>query len=141
MATDGRDLLTVLKGELAFLDRGGYRNTARASWRPQFIFQDSPTCLNFDPGRALRPCTECAMLRLVPERSVAQQVPCRFIPISDDGRTVEWYYRHGTQEELEVALRKWLQERIAGLETERAEKLAEQTTPEVHVHRTFAKEV
>jgi len=140
MATDGRDLQAVLKAELAFLDKGGYRQTARAAWRPQFIFQDSPSCLNFDPEPERRPCSECVLLRLVEDRYQTQKVPCRFVPISDDGRTIEWYYRNGTQEELEAALRKWLQERIAGLEAARAEKRNEQTTPEIHVHGHFAGE-
>ena len=53
MTKDKRDLLDVLKAELQFLEKGGYRHTARAEWRPQFIFQDSPTCLNFDPTAAV----------------------------------------------------------------------------------------
>ena len=46
MANDDRDLLTVLKAELAFLEKGGYRHSPSARWRPQFIFEDSPTCMN-----------------------------------------------------------------------------------------------
>jgi hypothetical protein len=140
MATDGRDLLTVLKAELAFLDKGGYSKTARAAWRPQFVFQDSPSCLNFDLENAPRPCSECVLLRMVADRYRTQKVPCRFVPISDDGRTIEWYYRNGTEEELEAALRKWLEERIAGLTAERAERLSETKPPEIHVRGHFVGE-
>ena len=45
MASKKRDLLEVLKLELEFLKGGGYRKGS--SWRPQFIFEDSPTCLNY----------------------------------------------------------------------------------------------
>jgi hypothetical protein len=38
-------LLGVLKSELEFLNSGGYH---KPSWRPQFVFQDSPTCMNRD---------------------------------------------------------------------------------------------
>ena len=41
-------LLEVLKAELAFLDEEGYRARPRYPWRPNFVFQDSPTCLNFN---------------------------------------------------------------------------------------------
>ena len=48
MNNDKRNLVTVLKAELEFVEKGGYRNISLSAWRPQFIFQDSPTCLNFD---------------------------------------------------------------------------------------------
>jgi hypothetical protein len=51
MSNDNRDLLTVLRSELEFLEKGGYRTPARADWRPHFIFQDSATCLNFNPSQ------------------------------------------------------------------------------------------
>ena len=47
MPNDDRDLLTVLKAELEFLEKGGYRHSPHARWRPQFIFEDSPTCMNY----------------------------------------------------------------------------------------------
>ena len=62
MASKKRDLLEVLKLELEFLKGGGYRKGS--SWRPQFIFEDSPTCLNYgDPERKttlLRMCPDVA---------------------------------------------------------------------------------
>lgn len=64
-----KDVLTTLQEELAFLERGGYRSPQQAAWRPQFIFEDSPTCLNFrNLGKRL-PCRECALMEFVPNGS------------------------------------------------------------------------
>ena len=122
MTADRNKLLTVLKKELRFLEEGGYRETTRAPWRPQFIFQDSPTCLNFDPSCAPKPCGDCTILELVPEQLRIQKIPCRYIPIAEHGRTIDWFYRNGTQEELEVAFAHWLKSTIAMLERERREQ-------------------
>jgi hypothetical protein len=113
MATSHRELLTVLKDELAFLESGGY-NTERA--RPPFIFQDSPICLNFESWRKPRPCSECVLTQLAPENAQAKKVPCRYIPLNDLEHTIDWFYRYGTQEELEAAMRHWLERTIARLE-------------------------
>src|SRR5216683_336770 len=48
MYKDERDLLDVLKAELAFLEKGGYGRSPHESWRQPLIFEDSPTCMNFD---------------------------------------------------------------------------------------------
>jgi len=138
MATSRTDLLTVLKKELRFLDEGGYRETTRAPWRPQFIFQDSPTCLNFDPSHPPRPCTDCTILQFVPEHLRVQRIPCRYIPIAEHGRTIDWFYRNGTQEELETAFAHWLKSTIALLEREQAEREHPGENSEVHVKAKFA---
>ena len=102
MAKDKRDLLDLLKAELLFLEKGGYRHTARADWRPQFIFQDSPTCLNFDPTQPLKPCSDCVLMQLIPEEQRDKKIPCRYIPVNERGETIDSFYRTGTQEELEI---------------------------------------
>lgn len=137
MATDRCDLLTVLKKELQFLEEGGYRETTRAPWRPQFIFQDSPTCLNFDPSHTPKPCSECAVLEVVPEHLRAQKIPCRYIPIAGDGRSIDWFYRNGTQQELELVFSNWLRNTIALLEREEIARQHPGKTPEIHVKATF----
>ena len=48
MQKDERDLLEVLKFELQFLQDGGYGRSPRTPWRPQYIFEDSLTCMNYD---------------------------------------------------------------------------------------------
>ena len=54
MQGDNRYALEILKSKLRFLENGGYRESPRTTWRPQLIFEDSPTCLNEDCSRAAR---------------------------------------------------------------------------------------
>lgn len=137
MTNEKRDLLDVLKAELEFLEKGGYRHTARAQWRPHFIFQDSPTCLNFDSTRPSRPCSDCILLQLVPEDSRSRKIPCRYIPLTEQGETIDSFYQTGTQEELEAAVRQWLRTTIQRLEREKADGLRASEHPEVHVLARF----
>lgn len=119
MATDTRDILDVLQTELEFVKEGGYRYTARVPWRPQFIFQDSPTCLNFDSTALRQPCTECVLMRFVPEDRRDQKIPCRHIVLNDQQETIDYFYRFGTEEELEQALIGWLKATIQAIQAER----------------------
>jgi hypothetical protein len=116
MANDERELLAVLKAELAFLEQGGYRNAPTAQFRPQFVFEDSPTCLNFGRTKDPRPCHECVMTSLVPADCLGEKFPCRHIPLNQAGFTMDTYYRLGTFEEAEAATRTWLRKIIASLE-------------------------
>jgi hypothetical protein len=138
MTNDKRDLLDVLKTELEFLTKGGYRHTARTAWRPQFMFQDSPTCLNFDSTRQPRPCGDCVLVQLVPADLRKARIPCRFITLNEQGETIDSFYRTGTQEELEAATARWLKTTIARLEGEKAESLKASEHPEVHVRSKVA---
>ena len=51
-------------GGTGFPRRGDYR---AYPWRPNFVFQDSPTCLNFKNLEEHRPRAECPLIDLVPE--------------------------------------------------------------------------
>jgi hypothetical protein len=133
MANDERGLLEVLRAELKFIEKGGYRHTARAAWRPHFMFQDSPTCLNFDPTQPRKPCSDCVLMQLVPENAQSRKVPCRYIPLNKNGETVDLFYRTGTQEELEGAVVEWLKTTIKRLEREDAQASSTADSPEVHV--------
>ena len=117
---DKRSLLELLKAELEFVSKGGYRNTARVAWRPHFIFQDSPSCLNFDPTHEQRPCSDCALMQVIPPQYRDQKIPCRHIPLNEKGETIDSFYRGGNEAELEAALVSWLKTAIAGLEAEKA---------------------
>ena len=117
MTKDGRDLLSVLEKELEYLEGGGYRKSPRVIWRPQFVFEDSPTCLNSDLTKPRKPCSECVMAELVPESKASKKFPCRYIPLNEDGETVDSYYRSGTREDLEKTLSAWLRQQIQKLET------------------------
>jgi hypothetical protein len=104
MANDNRDLLTVLKAELEFQEKGGYLHSPNAPWRPQFIFEDSPTCLNHGRRKRPLPCSECILMNLVPADCRNEKIPCRHIPRDAQGYTIDTYYRLGTQEEVEPAV-------------------------------------
>ena len=131
MAKDERNLLAVLKAELEFVRKGGYRYTARSPWRPQFIFQDSPTCLNFDSTQPRRPCSECLLMELVPTGLRHGKIPCRNIPLNARGETIDSLYRTGTQMELEAALTKWLKSTIQKLEHESGQTQRDHTDAEI----------
>ena len=118
MANDDRDLLTVLKVELQFLEDGGYRHCPNAPWRPQFIFEDSSTCINHERRDHLSPCRECILMHFVPADCRDETIPCRHIPLNDAGYTLDTYYRLGTFEEAEAVVRTWLRKKIHELETE-----------------------
>lgn len=120
MAKDERDLLEVLKFELEFLQQGGYGRLPREAWRSRLIFEDSPTCANFN-SREQIPCTECALSPLFPEQARQENVPCDHIPLTLAGDTLESLYRTGTQQEIEDVLGAWLRKTIKRLETERAQ--------------------
>jgi len=113
---DQRSLLDVLKTELAFLEGGGYSNRARFPWRPNFVFEDSPTCLKFGAKEAPPPCSDCLLMQFVPEDRKKFAYPCRQIPLTQAGESVAHYYECGTEQELEAALKGWLQRKIAELE-------------------------
>jgi len=137
MANDERGLLEVLRAELKFIEKGGYRHSARAPWRPHFMFQDSPTCLKFDPTQPRKPCSDCVLMQLVPENEQSRKVPCRYIPLSKNGETVDSFYRTGTQEQLEAAVVEWLKTTIDRLERGNGQASSVPDRPEVHVKAKF----
>lgn len=111
-----KDLLAILKRELAFVEIGGYRAPQQAAWRPQFIFQDSPTCLNYrNFGRRI-PCNQCALIQFVPNGFKQVRFPCRHIPLDESGQTLDSLYRIGTEEETYAIVAKWLGITISRLE-------------------------
>ena len=113
---DKRDILQVLRAELAFVDSGGYRKTQRFPWRPNFVFEDSPTCFNFHDPDNPQPCSECLLMEFVPQDRRETRFPCRHIPLTSRGETVNSFYEWGTEDELETALRAWLLRIIAVVE-------------------------
>ncbi len=119
MQKDERDLLEVLKFELAFLEKGGYGRSPRARWRPQFIFEDSPTCMNYDSKENPGPCSNCVLMQLVPPERHSEKIPCRHIPFDASGETLDSLYRYGDQNEVEETAGNWLRATVARLEEER----------------------
>jgi hypothetical protein len=125
MHKDERDLLDVLKFELNFLEKGGYGRSVKTPWRPQFIFEDSPTCMNYDSKENKAPCSDCVLMQLVPLDGRSEAIPCRHIPFNAEGETLETLYAHGDQYETEEVYGKWLRETIGKLQTERENRRAE----------------
>jgi len=114
---DRGKLLAILRSELAFLEQGGYRRRPRYPWRPNFVFEDSPTCINFDDKRERQPCKECPLMDFAPPDRRETQFPCRHIQLTERGETVNSFYEWGTEEELETALGAWLRQTIRELES------------------------
>ena len=117
MSDDKRDVLEVLKFELAFLEQGGYGRLVRMPWKPTSIFQDSLSCLNFNDSGRPHPCNECLLTDFVPSEARSEAVPCHHIPMGAKGETIDDL--EGNQIASEDALRNWLRATIARLEKER----------------------
>lgn len=130
MSPGNKNLLGILKSELEFLESGGYRTPKRAAWRPQFIFQDSPTCLNFRNFGKRLPCSQCALMQFVPNGQKQEKFPCRHIPLDESGQTLDSLYRTGTEEETYPIVAQWLKATIERLEREKASPEDSAASPE-----------
>jgi hypothetical protein len=119
MQKDERDLLDVLKFELEFVEKGGYGRSPREPWRPQFIFEDSPTCMNYDCKENPGPCSDCVLMHWIPDERREDKAACRHIPLGRSGETLDSLYRYGDQQEIEGAVSTWLRATISQLEAQR----------------------
>lgn len=120
MTKDERDIVDVLKDELSFLESGGYGRSVRTPWHPTSSFQDSLTCINYGYPYRAHPCNECHLLDFVSPEHQGEEVPCHFIPLNDDGETIEDLELKDNQAKLEQELKKWLRARISEIEEQRA---------------------
>jgi hypothetical protein len=123
MTCDTRDLLAVLKAELRFLESGGYGHSPETPQRPRFIFEDSPTCLNHRRRAHPSPCSECILMQFVPADCCDEEIPCRHIPLNNEGFTLDTYYRLGTHEEAEIAAASWLRRTIDHLQQDAGKRI------------------
>ena len=123
MTKDDRDLLALLKDELAFIEQGGYGRSVRTPWLPKSVFQDSLTCINYGYPYRAHPCSECHLLDFVSADHQAESVPCHFIKLNDAGETIEELEQQNEQARIETLLKKWLQARIGDLEAQKAPTL------------------
>lgn len=114
-------VLELLKKELNFVETGGYRHAPRSPWREAYIFEESPSCPNFDDKARPHLCEECWLIDFVTPELRTEQVPCRFVELTANGVTVDSLHRCGTPAESEEALRNWLQQRIRQLEEQMRE--------------------
>lgn len=110
-------LLQALRTEIGFFDAGGYGRTFRSKWRPTLLLRDSPACANYNDSGRQNPCSQCPMFSLVPLNKKDRLVPCHFIPLNKQGRTIAWFYEHGSQESLDWQYRIWLEDVTNALKT------------------------
>lgn len=114
MSKSNRETLSLLKQELAFLERGGYGGTV--PWKPVSIFLDSPSCPNrLDVDRSV-PCQQCWLYNFVPRQFQDEPTPCHRIALNADGESVYSMTRQYTPGEVEDAIRRWLIGEIRRLE-------------------------
>jgi len=119
MPKDKADVLEVLKTELNFLKMGGYSLGRWVSLGPQFIFEDSPTCINYDRTENSSPCSGCVLMHFVPPERRSERIPCRHIPLNASGATLDSLYRNSDRRAVEEAVGIWLRSTIDRLEKQR----------------------
>jgi hypothetical protein len=114
-------VLNLLKRELEFLEHSGYKRSPERPWRAAYLFEESPSCPNHLDRTRQQRCDDCWLMEFVPNDLHQEQTPCRFVPLTPDGLTVDTLYRCATSSESEEALRSWLQQRIREIESEVAD--------------------
>jgi len=120
MTKDDRDILELLKEELAFIEQGGYGRSVRTPWLPKSVFQDSLTCINYaDPNHSI-PCNECPLTEFISGEHQSENIPCHFIPLNEAGETIEDLEAQDNQHKLEATLKKWMRTKINEIEEARA---------------------
>src|SRR5437016_6134449 len=98
---DDRDLLMLLRFELAFIEDGGYGRLVKSPWRPTIPFRDSPTCLNFSRPDRPHPCSACRLMEFVPVASQSDPFPCHHIALNDHGETIDSLYDESARPAIE----------------------------------------
>ncbi len=116
MAKDDRDLLELLKTEFDFIENGGYGRSVRTPWKQTSPFRDSLTCVNYALPQKSHSCSECHLIDFVPADKRDEEIPCHFIPLTDQGATVNDLEDEGNQARTEAALKDWMQQKIVELE-------------------------
>jgi hypothetical protein len=114
---DDRDILSILRDELDFLEKGGYGRSVRTPWLSTSLFQDSPSCFCYpyhDHNDG------CLLMQFVPPEHQGEVLPCHHIPLNKAGETVTLLEYVGNQSETEEIVKSWLREKIEAIERERA---------------------
>jgi hypothetical protein len=132
MAKDDRDVLELLKEELAFIEHGGYNRSVQTPWLPKSQFQDSLTCINYGYPYRAHPCNECHLIDFVAEDDRLRPIPCHSISLDDAGETVESL--EDNQAKLQIKLGEWLRTRIREIEESRAHTCSEEVVKSIDVH-------
>jgi hypothetical protein len=119
MPEDEPNLLKILRAELKFIEGGNYRRPPRSAWRPQLVFEDSPTCMNYTSPEKPPDCSHCPLMQFVPPNFRSAQTPCRHIPLNAAGETLGALYGSADQAEIEATVARWIRSAIQKLEAEK----------------------
>jgi len=120
MAKDDRDILELLKEELAFIEQGGYGRSVRTPWLPKSAFQDSLTCINYADPNHTHPCSDCLLTDFVSAEHQSDDIPCHLIPLNKTGETIQDLEAQDNQAHLEATLKEWMRGKIKEIEGVRA---------------------
>lgn len=120
MTKDDRDILELLKEELAFIEQGGYGRSVRTPWLPKSAFQDSLTCINYADLNRSHPCSECHLIDFVNKDHLSESVPCHAIALNEAGETIADLEAQDDQAKLEATLKQWMRSKIKQIEERRA---------------------
>ena len=112
MTTDYRDILELLKEELDFIEKGGYRWSVRTPWQSKSTFHDSLSCINYGYPYRAHPCNDRHLFDFVSPEHRTEAVPCHFIPLNTDGDTIEDLELQDNQAKLELEVSDWLRAKI-----------------------------
>lgn len=121
MPKSQKEILDILRSELKFIEKGGYRVRDKQDERAaSTMFADSLTCLNYGYPYRVHPCGECPLMEFVPEENRVSPMPCHHIPLDSSGRTVEAMEEKDTATEMHEAVMRWLRETVSRLESKRS---------------------
>lgn len=116
MALNLKEIIDQLKLQRDILKDGGYGRSVRTPWKEERLFRDSITCLNVAEQVKKHPCNECLLWEWVPEDHKDEDIPCHFIPLNEQGKTIAELEDAGKHAEAEQALMVWLDSTIQKLE-------------------------
>jgi hypothetical protein len=103
-----KETLAGLRSHFEMLDRDGFADG-------ELHFEDTAVCCR-SPFFSCRSC-RCLLMRFVPEEYRSAITPCRHIPLTATGESLEIYYRTRTAQETHSAVRAWLSSTIETLES------------------------
>lgn len=125
MIFEKKEMLEKLKKELEILEKGGYEASTYKPYRMPRVFRDSVSCPNVGLEIKIEPCAHCFLMEFVPVEHRDKENACHYIPLNERGDTVASLDQPGNETAVQEALRGWLEETIARLAEEQANREAE----------------
>ena len=103
-----RGTLAGLRNHFEFLNRNGLGCN-------QLHFEDSPICRR-SPFFTCR-SSRCVLMQFVPEEFRSANTPCRHIPLTATGESLDVLYSTRTMHETDSAVKHWLSSIVVRLES------------------------